>query len=266
MKKIFLLSIAFFLVIQSSKPFTENEVKVMLKQMAEADQELRKRILDDVHETKRSLDEVLHEYGLPKLDTDNTNKLKEIVTLHGWPTLSKFGQEACMNAWLLVQHSQDLNFQKECLALMKHLPSNEIEKRWIVYLYDRIRTHHNQPFTEDEVKMMLKQMAEADQELRKRILDGVNETNCSWWWPGNGIPELDAHTTNRLKEIVICYGWPTVSKFGKEACQNAWLLVQHSQDLNFQKECLELMKQLPDHEIEKRLVVDLCDRIQNHNN
>ena len=245
MKKLFLILITFFLVIHSKELCADDAVKMMLKQMAEADQDLRKRILDKVNETKRSLSEVLHEYELPKLDNDNTSKLKEIVTFHGWPTLSKFGQEACQNAWLIVQHSTDLDFQKECLELMKHLPSHEVEKRLIMYLHDRIRSHNSEPLAQDEVKMMLKQMAEADQDLRKRIVDGVHETSCSWWFPGNGgLSELDNDNTDKLKEIIKLHGWPTFSKFGQEACQNAWLIVQHSPDLNFQKECLDLMKHL----------------------
>ncbi len=251
MKKFFLILITFFLVLHSKELSADDAVKIMLKQMAEEDQNLRKRILDKVHETKRSLHDVLHEYGLPKLDNDNTSKLKEIVALHGWPTLSKFGQAACQNAWLLVQHSLDLDFQKECLELMKRLPDHEVEKRLIMYLHDRIRSHSNEPFAQDEVKMMLKQMAEAGQDLRKRIFDGIHETNSSWWLLGDGLSELDNDNTEKLKEIVALHGWPTLSKFGKESCQNAWLIVQHSPDIDFQKECLELMKRLPDHEVEK---------------
>ncbi len=48
--------------------------------------------------------------------------------------------------------------------------------------------------------------------------------------------------TEKIKEIVTRYGWPTNSLVGTDGSKNAWLIVQHADDdLRFQKKCLRLM-------------------------
>jgi len=74
-----------------------------------------------------------------QLDKSNTEKLKEIVSQIGWPTISKVGVDASYEAWLLIQHSPDIDFQKQCLELMKQEKDGEIDKENIAYLEDRIR-------------------------------------------------------------------------------------------------------------------------------
>ncbi len=71
---------------------------------------------------------------------NNTSRLKEIIEEIGWPTISKVGDEASGAAWLLTQHSDyDLGFQEKALAMMKELPKEEVKKRNIAYLEDRVR-------------------------------------------------------------------------------------------------------------------------------
>ena len=60
----------------------------------------------------------------PSVDQRNTRRMREIVSAFGWPTLSKVGADAEHKAWLLVQHA-DLEFQRECFALMALEPANE---------------------------------------------------------------------------------------------------------------------------------------------
>ena len=64
--------------------------------------------------------------------------MREIVRTVGWPTLSKVGAMAEHKAWLLVQHA-DLEFQRECFALMEREPADEVCPRHLAYLEDRIR-------------------------------------------------------------------------------------------------------------------------------
>ena len=76
----------------------------------------------------------------------NTKKMKQIVKEIGWPTISKVGEEASENAWLLVQHAdRDVAFQKECLELMKKLSPEEVSEQNITYLYDRICVNEGKP-------------------------------------------------------------------------------------------------------------------------
>lgn len=98
--------------------------------MIDADQKMRERQL---------LEE---DYWDDELDIKNTTRMKEIVAEIGWPTVSKVGKQIAHDSWLLVQHSDhDIDFQEQCLVLMKSAPTNEVEKRDIAFLEDRIRVN-----------------------------------------------------------------------------------------------------------------------------
>ncbi|MBA3503125.1 MAG: hypothetical protein H0T65_22385 [Deltaproteobacteria bacterium] len=53
---------------------------------------------------------------------------------------------------------------------------------------------------------------------------------------------VDARTTEALKAIVAKHGWPGKSLVGKDGAHAAWLIVQHSRDFAFQKQCLEMLE------------------------
>ena len=75
--------------------------------------------------------------------------------------------------------------------------------------------------------------------------------------------EIDHGNTKWLKEIVDTYGWPSRSMVGDDGAHCAWLLVQHAdKDREFQKKCLEMMKDLaPRSEVSKSDLAYLTDRI-----
>lgn len=94
-------------------------------------------------------------------------------------------------------------------------------------------------------------MVEVDQDMRKRVKEGE-----AW---GRGVDESN---TQRMKEIVEEFGWPTISKFGLQASKDAWLLVQHADlDPEFQEHCLTLMKEAGD-DVPQNLVAYLEDRVR----
>ena len=65
-----------------------------------------------------------------------------------------------------------------------------------------------------------------------------------------------------MKKVIESIGWPSISKVGAKASFCGWLLVQHSaHDLSFQKQCLSLMNQLPEGDIDKANIAYLTDRI-----
>jgi len=56
------------------------------------------------------------------------------------------GVEASNDAWLVAQHADhDLAFQKECLALLKNIPREDISLNNIAYLEDRILVTEHKP-------------------------------------------------------------------------------------------------------------------------
>lgn len=75
-----------------------------------------------------------------KIDHLNTNHLKAILALHEWIIISKFGEEADQQAWLLMQHADhDPAFQVKCLLILEKLfPLKETNKKNYAYLYDRV--------------------------------------------------------------------------------------------------------------------------------
>ena len=102
-----------------------------INQMTHLDQEMRER--DD-----NQWDE--------SVDTQNIKRMKEIVDQIGWPTTSKVGKESSHNAWLLVQHADfDVEFQTQCLTMMKQEPPEEVDRRNIAYLEDRILVNTGRP-------------------------------------------------------------------------------------------------------------------------
>ena len=81
-----------------------------------------------------------------ELDKRNTARMKEIIAVSGWPTISKFGEQAANAAWLLVQHAdEDPQFQEKVLALMKGLHDGEVSRQDIAFLEDRVRVNTGRP-------------------------------------------------------------------------------------------------------------------------
>jgi hypothetical protein len=97
--------------------------------MSEADQKMRKSGVWDA-----------------SLDVKHTERMRQIIGAIGWPTIAKVGPVASRNAWLLVQHADhDLEFQRQCLALMKAQPAGEVHIQNIAYLEDRVRIREGRP-------------------------------------------------------------------------------------------------------------------------
>jgi hypothetical protein len=77
--------------------------------------------------------------AIRRVDTANTARLKEIVDEYGWPGRSLVGERASRSAWLLAQHADlDLKFQKRALEMMEAMPDDEIVRRDVAYLSDRV--------------------------------------------------------------------------------------------------------------------------------
>jgi hypothetical protein len=110
------------------------EISAELKAMADADQEMRRKQLEDP------------EFWIEGLDEKHAEKMKEIIREIGWPTASKVGSQGAEDAWLLAQHADhDPAFQEECLALMREVPEGEIERSHLALLEDRVRVNRGQP-------------------------------------------------------------------------------------------------------------------------
>ena len=103
------------------------------------------------------------------------------------------------------------------------------------------------PLSEELVRM-----SEKDQAMRNKSMQGEP-------WDSS----IDVANTERLKAIVQKCGWPTISEFGVEGAQAAWLIAQHADhDVDFQSECLELMKKENPDELNPTQLAYLEDRVR----
>lgn len=114
------------------------------------------------------------------VDTENREWLKKVIAKEGWLGASKVGREGAHGAWLLVQHAdRDLEFQKECLELMKALPEEEVAKVDIAYLTDRVLCAENKPqlygtqVVVNDGKAELKEVADREQLDERRASVGL---------------------------------------------------------------------------------------------
>ena len=68
----------------------------------------------------------------------NSEWLKQIVSKEGWLSEDRVKKQGELSAWLIVQHSGDIEFQKLCLKLLKDLSKTKERNQHMAYLTDRI--------------------------------------------------------------------------------------------------------------------------------
>jgi hypothetical protein len=107
-------------------------------------------------------------------------------------------------------------------------------------------TAHDDEWT----KRRLTQMFEIDQYMRTmsdvlpRNYD-AEETAAFWQEYGTRWSAIDRSNTQELQSMLEKGGWPVISKFGKKADNEAWLLLQHAdRDVDFQKKMLPVLEKL----------------------
>jgi len=80
-----------------------------------SDQKIRKKI------TEYGSDQIPKEFleTVKQIDSNNTDELKKIVIEHGWPTKKLVGSKGVSAAFLIVQHSSDIEFKFSLLPSLK---------------------------------------------------------------------------------------------------------------------------------------------------
>lgn len=109
-----------------------------------------------------------------------------------------------------------------------------------------------------EISKEIAKMVEVEQYWMHKAIKSSNPNSSIH----KKVKEINAINFKRVKEIVEEYGLISISKFGKEASYNTWLLIQHSpqEELTFMKHYLSLMEQNP-QEVVKKNIAYLKDRI-----
>ncbi|MFA6238599.1 MAG: DUF6624 domain-containing protein [Bacteriovorax sp.] len=77
---------------------------------------------------------------LQQLLVSNSEMMKELLKTYKWITISEFGKDYDIAAWVLVQHADfDRPFQKQVLSILEELYKiNETSKANYAYMYDRL--------------------------------------------------------------------------------------------------------------------------------
>lgn len=103
----------------------------------------------------------------------------------------------------------------------------------------------------------LNKMAKDDQDARDKFFSqkGLNKFTFS-----ELVEPVDEKNQMRIVEIIDEIGYPTISKVGKNASFNAWIIIQHHSNTSFQKRCLKLMEQNED-DINPQNIAYLKDRV-----
>lgn len=100
----------------------------------------------------------------------------------------------------------------------------------------------NNSYIDTNLVMELSERVINDQKYRGIKLDSLfTQTQDSLWI----IQKLlDIDNQQWLKNHILNYGWPNISKAGVEGDNAAWLIVQHADnDTTFQRYCLNILKQ-----------------------
>jgi hypothetical protein len=100
------------------------------------------------------------------------------------------------------------------------------------------------PFNQELHDELLK-MSDQDQELQKELLKNPKNPDQALL---RKLNDLRRKNTNKLKDIVDKYGWPTPKLVGNDGVNAAFVLTQHAIDREFQKKCLKQMEALAQKE------------------
>lgn len=129
----------------------KNWVKQKLAHMVAVDQYMRTFPMG-LHDRGYSKEEVESFWQLfrtrwEEIDRPNTADLKQLLALYEWFTISEFGPQADVDAWLLVQHADhDRAFQKHVLGILERLyRQGETRPSHYAYLYDRVAVGEKRP-------------------------------------------------------------------------------------------------------------------------
>ncbi|MFZ3068710.1 MAG: DUF6624 domain-containing protein [Microgenomates group bacterium] len=103
-----------------------------LNKMALEDQQAREKFYSQKEPKKETFKNLV----VP-IDERNYQRIAKIIDQIGYPTISKVGKQASFNAWLIIQHHPQVEFQKKCLQLMENA-EDDVNPQNIAYLKDRV--------------------------------------------------------------------------------------------------------------------------------
>ena len=120
----------------------QDELAAELARMAAEDQRIRRSAKGTARVFVQRLNlKVAMEYR--RIDAQNADRLRQILSAHGWPGKSLVGEQGAHDAWLIAQHADhDPAFQRQALDLLAAaVAQGEASTRDLAYLTDRVRVN-----------------------------------------------------------------------------------------------------------------------------
>jgi hypothetical protein len=120
----------------------DEQLAAELARMAAEDQRIRRPPKGSVRTMVRRLDpKTAMEYR--RIDAENADRLRQILSDHGWPGKSLVGEQGAHDAWLIAQHADHQPaVQRQALELLTDAAtSGEATPRELAYLTDRVRVN-----------------------------------------------------------------------------------------------------------------------------
>ncbi len=116
-------------MVQTHRTLADEALRRELLRRREADQAPYRRLPEQA---------VLMEEML-QIFAENIEWLKRVVDERGWPGRRLAGEDGADAAWLIVQHSDDLDFQRKCLELIgAGMQAGDVSPSHLAYLMDRV--------------------------------------------------------------------------------------------------------------------------------
>jgi len=83
--------------------------------------------------------------ALIAIDKANTARMRQIITVHGWPGNAAVGEDGANTAWLLVQHA-DHDLREQALVLLTDaVRRGDASPRDLASRTDRVRMFRGEP-------------------------------------------------------------------------------------------------------------------------
>ena len=157
-----------------------------------------------------------YDQELRNIHTENAHALDEIVTLHGWPTITRVGIEGTRLAWLVAQHAICTpHLQRKFFKLLSAAAEKgDAPKKQVALLSDRIRFNEGKPQIYGTVLDWNKQ-GEFTCELE-------NPKNTDELRESVGLPPFDAARKEHEKEVIEEGGRPPEDYKSYKEGVDAW--------------------------------------------
>ena len=138
-----------------SRAGTAAQTDTTAVQLPELRQEILRMVEADLAVQQRMIEKT--QAGQP-LDADdearrdsvfgaNLDRMRDMLSVHGWPDYTLVGEDGSHGAWLLLQHAdRDTTLQRTALALLEQaVASGDASGKDLAYLTDRVRVAEGRP-------------------------------------------------------------------------------------------------------------------------